>query len=129
MFISALFICINFIVLGLNLSLINLIIFTLIDLIVAPTYRVSEHVYDLKYMSEINKEENSFFATMISREIFMWLGRTFFLLGLIVFFYFNQEEFSLNLKIGVMIAGIPTLLSTLFVFLEEGRLKKIIPKE
>lgn len=125
MFISALFICLNFIVLGFNLTLVNLIIFTLIDLIVAPTYRVSEHVYDLKYMSEINPNNNSFFATMISREIFMWLWRAFFLLTLIIFFYFNNEELSIHLKIGIIIAWIPTLLSTLFVFLEEKRLNSL----
>lgn len=124
MLIAASLMALNYIVLGFHISFISLVIFSLINIILEPIFRVSEHVFDLKYMGEINIKNNNFFGTMLSREIVVWLWRATALILLIISFSFWTDNISKTLILPLILSGIGYVITTLFIFAEEKRLKQ-----
>lgn len=86
--------------LGIVFTFAALVIYTIIESIVAPLLRVSLHVTDLKTMESIGPEDSDFYATMILRDASLWFWRmgigTVFL-GIIYFLHTDKEALTLGL--------------------------------
>ncbi len=67
---------------GLALTFVSLVLYTIIEGILSPLNRISQHVIDLHTM-EIGRKESDFYATMILRDFFLWIWRA---LGGFIFF-------------------------------------------
>mgnify|MGYP001615263106 CR=1 FL=1 len=80
------------------------IIFTLSLTIVAPIYRVSEHVLDLKSM-ELLSGQHSFYPGLVYRDVLIWVGRTLAIGFLFILLLFTSEETTLQLGIIGIIAS------------------------
>lgn len=83
---TTLFNIINIIIFMFNLSIYWFIIYSLIWLLIAPIYRVSEHVYNLRFMDFIKHWESDFFPAMILREVLLLAWRLSPIIALLVRF-------------------------------------------
>ncbi len=71
--------------LGLSLTLVTLVIYTIGVSITAPIMRVSLHVIDLKTMDGMSHRRSDFYPAMIMRDVALWVWRTLAALILLAF--------------------------------------------
>ncbi len=86
--------------LGIVFTFAALLIYTIIESIVAPLLRVSLHVTDLKTMESIGREGSDFYATMILRDASLWFWRMLIgavFLGIIYFLHTDREALVVGL--------------------------------
>ncbi len=62
--------------LGLSLTIITLVIYTVGVSIMQPVMRVSQHVIDLQTMDSVGHQQSDFYPTMIFRDLSLWVWRT-----------------------------------------------------
>ncbi len=73
------------VMLGLSLTLIPLVVYTIGTSLVQPIMRVSQHVIDLKTMDGMSHRASDFYPTMILRDVALWVWRTAAALILLAF--------------------------------------------
>lgn len=71
--------------LGLSLTFATLVMYTVGTTIVQPIMRVSQHVIDLKTMDGMSHHASDFYASMILRDVALWVWRTAAALILLAF--------------------------------------------
>ncbi|MES2135307.1 MAG: MFS transporter [Patescibacteria group bacterium] len=79
---------------GAVFTFIALVVYTIIESIVAPLLRVSIHVTDLKTMESMGRENSDFYATMILRDLSLWFWRMLIgviFLGIITLLHSEKE--------------------------------------
>jgi hypothetical protein len=79
--------------------LIGYIIFLLVSLIIAPLYRVSEHVYDLATMDNVKTNSSDFYPAMVMREVILWIGRLIAFIFVVALFYYYDNNTELLIRL------------------------------
>lgn len=106
---------------GWAFSLAALVIYTVVEGVISPILGVSSHVIDLSSM-EIGRKGSDFYATMVLREIFLWIWRSavgiafLILVGLL-----GTEHASLSSGLYLLAAGIVITYAGAFLFLRLSR--------
>ena len=91
---------------GFAFSFVALIIYTVVEGILSPINGVSSHVVDLKTM-EIGRKETDFYATMILRDLFLWIWRVVAgVIFLIIISYLGSGKVSLSAGMYLLALGI-----------------------
>ena len=117
MLISWIIIFMNFVILGFNLNLYGLILYYIIDSVIAPFYKISIHVYDLKFIKKI--KSNNILSTMIFRELILWIWRVLAFIIILVIIKYNPNNLENILQYSFIVLAFFYILSPIFVFLEE----------
>lgn len=85
---------------GYLFGLVTLIVYTIAYGILSPILRVSVHVIDLETMESIGRKESDFYATMLLRDLSLFVWRIlggFMLLGLLHFFTGERDFIAVGL--------------------------------
>lgn len=83
-----------------------LVLYTIATAILSPIQNVSSHVIDLDAM-EVGRSESDFYATMILRDVFLWIWRCVGgLIFLVLVHFFGAEQISLSAGMYLLAAGL-----------------------
>lgn len=118
---SGIIIFINFLILWFNISFFWLTLYLIIDNLIAPFYKISVWVYDMKYISKIKYSKNDFFPTLIFREAILWLWRISSLIIILLIIKHYPNDIKKVFWYSFLSLWFFYILSPLFVILEEKK--------
>jgi hypothetical protein len=112
---------ISLILFGFYISVIWLVVFKLLVLIFKPGVDISIKVFNMKYMWDLEKENNQFLSKVIYRELIIAIWRILILIPLLLVVRFSGLDTTLIIRYFLIICWISYLLTWLFVWLEERK--------